>query len=72
MMRIMRIESLHRVQPETVALMMQALGTNLPRPVREVPYPVYEEPLIPAVKQIPAIAAYEQRERQPNYIDEYA
>jgi len=67
----MRIEPLHRVQPETVALMMQALGTNLPRPVREVPYPVYEEPLVQTVKPIPAIVAYTQRERQPNYIDEY-
>lgn len=65
----MRID--HVVRPETVALMMQGLGTHLPRPVLPHPVPYPEEPLVRAVEPIPAIAAYEQRTRQPNYIDEY-
>ena len=59
-----------REQQEIAALMMQAMGTNLPRPVREVPYPEAREP---RVRAIPAIEAYTEqvRGRQPNYIDEY-
>jgi len=59
------------VPPETMALMMQAMGTNLPRPVsRVLPYPRLEEPRI---KAIAPIEAYREQMREPtqHYIDVY-
>lgn len=65
----MIICKLHRVEPETVALMMQMLGTNLPRQVRVVPYPKEEQ----YVKPVGKTSAYQEQlhPRQPNYINEY-
>lgn len=60
-----------REQQEIAALMMQAMGTNLPRPVREVPYPTSREPYVKAIGPIEAYREQMRGSPPPNYIDEY-
>lgn len=64
------VKPVHRVQPETVALMMQALGTHLTR-VRLDPVPTEEPPR--RVRAVGPVEAYNEQARgpQPRYIDEY-